>query len=78
MDVHLLRPICFGGILFLAAVCCSLQAACTDKLETGYAPARLDMTAAQERALYADPFSKDAQAAQQEQADEAKERRPTP
>jgi hypothetical protein len=38
--------------------------ACSSKLETGYEPNKLDMSLAQRKALYADPYSPEAQNAQ--------------
>jgi hypothetical protein len=50
---------------------------CESKLETGYEPNKLGMSGAERRAMYADPYTQEAQDAQQDQAEEAKSRRPT-
>jgi len=42
-----------------------MLAGCSSKLETGYQPDKLDMSLAQRKALYADPFSPEAAEAQQ-------------
>ena len=42
-----------------------LLTACDSKLETGYEPNKLDMSLAQRKALYADPFSPQAAEAKQ-------------
>lgn len=41
-----------------------VAAGCSSKLETGYQPDKLDMSLAQRKALYADPFSPEAAEAQ--------------
>ena len=40
---------------------------CSDKLETGWEPRRLDASPAERRAYYASPFTPEAAAAQQQQ-----------
>jgi hypothetical protein len=40
---------------------------CSDKLETGWEPHRLDASPAERRAYYASPFTPEAAAAQQQQ-----------
>jgi hypothetical protein len=42
-------------------------AGCSDKLETGWEPRRLEATPAERRAYYASPFTPEAAAAQQAQ-----------
>ena len=57
----------------------SVLSACDNTLETGYKYNRLDMTDTEQRAMYADPFSEAAAQAHQEQQDQnASERKPTP
>ena len=41
---------------------------CSEKLESGYDPKLLKMSIAERRALYADPYSQQAQEAQQDQS----------
>jgi hypothetical protein len=45
----------------------SVVVGCSEKLETGWEPRRLDATPAERRAYYASPFTPEAAAAQQEQ-----------
>jgi hypothetical protein len=61
-------------LLILACLACT---ACENKLETGYEPTKLGMSGASRRAMYSDPYTSEAQAAQQDQAAEAKSRRPS-
>ena len=55
------RALALAAVTALAAL-----AACSSKLETGYEPNKLDMSLAQRKALYADPYSPEAQDAQQD------------
>ena len=57
---------CKWTILALFLAC----TACSNKLETGYEPKTLDMPLAQRRALYADPFSTEAQEAAKAQGEQ--------
>jgi hypothetical protein len=43
------------------------SAGCSEKLESGYDPKLLKMSIAERKALYADPYSQQAQEAQQDQ-----------
>ncbi|MGA3065326.1 MAG: hypothetical protein ABSF29_00610 [Tepidisphaeraceae bacterium] len=54
-------------VLAVGAVALAALAACSSKLETGYEPDKLDMSLAQRKALYADPYSQEAQDAQSDQ-----------
>ncbi len=49
-----------NSLILLAMI---LAAGCNNKLESGYEPRNLNMSLAQRRALYADPFSEQAQEA---------------
>lgn len=51
-----------------AAALTALAACSSSKLETGYEPNKLSMTLAQRKALYADPYSQEAEDAQQDQS----------
>ncbi|MDP9173623.1 MAG: hypothetical protein M3O30_07130 [Planctomycetota bacterium] len=66
----------FANQLLLALVACLGAAGCSSKLETGYDPTRLDMSLAQRRTLYADPFSQEAQEASKDQPSQGQSRRP--
>ena len=44
-----------------------IAAGCSDKLESGYEPQKLNMSIAERKALYADPYSQQAQEAQEDQ-----------
>jgi hypothetical protein len=59
------RRFCLPAIL-LAGLSGLALAGCEEKLETGYTPKRFDMTASREKAIFADPYSKEAQAADQD------------
>jgi predicted component of type VI protein secretion system len=48
----------------VGATALAVLTACSSKLETGYEPNKLDMSLAQRKALYADPYSPAAQDAQ--------------
>jgi hypothetical protein len=52
------------GVITLAGL-----SACSSKLETGYEPTKLDMSVAQRKALYADPYSPEAQDAAEDNGD---------
>ncbi len=54
-----------AGVVALAGL-----TACSSKLETGYEPTKLDMSIAQRKALYADPYSPEAQDAQKDGGDQ--------
>jgi len=51
----------------LAAAGLGSAVGCSDKLETGWEPRRLDASSAERRAYYASPFTPEAAAAQQQQ-----------
>jgi hypothetical protein len=53
-----------------------LAAGCSAKLESGYDPKPLNMSVAQRRALYADPYSQQAQEAQQDQGAQSEMHKP--
>ncbi|MGA2581721.1 MAG: hypothetical protein ABSG31_00475 [Tepidisphaeraceae bacterium] len=50
--------------------------ACSDHLETGYKYTRLDMTLSEQHAMYADPYSQEAEEANQDRSQQSSERRP--
>jgi hypothetical protein len=57
---------CF--LLFILIAPAAVAVGCSEKLESGYDPKLLKMSIAERRALYADPYSEQAQEAQQDQA----------
>jgi hypothetical protein len=65
-----LKPLSLA-ILGVAIVGCS-----DGKLETGYKPKLLNMSTDEERALYADPFTAESHAGENEQQSEMRARKP--
>jgi hypothetical protein len=59
-------------IIFLALA----AVGCSAKLESGYDPKPLNMSLAERRALYADPYSQQAQEALQDQGTESQMHKP--
>jgi hypothetical protein len=57
----------FTMLLFIIVLAAS-AGGCSEKLESGYDPKRLNMSIAERKALYADPYSQQAQEAQQDQS----------
>ncbi len=55
-----------------------VSAGCNTKLVTGYQPRRLGDSPAARRAYYADKFTPEARAAEQERVEELRTRRPGP
>ena len=55
-----------------------MAAGCSNKLETGYEPRRLNTSQTVRRGYYASPFSPEAKAAQMERDQELEARRPRP
>lgn len=51
---------------------------CSSSLETGYVPRKLGATDTERRGYYADPYSPEARAAQQDHQAQTGLRRPTP
>jgi hypothetical protein len=58
------------------SVICIACASCSATLETGYEPVKLGMSVAQRNALYADPYTQQAEEAQQDKAAEGETHRP--
>jgi hypothetical protein len=67
------RPLIAAGVLLIALP----SGACSNKLETGYVPVKLNASPQQRRAYYAAPFSPEARAVP-DREEELNARRPRP
>lgn len=64
MRLGIMRTALLAGLAFASI---GSAIGCSDKLETGWEPRRLDASPAERRAYYASPFTPEAAAAQQQQ-----------